>query len=159
MFIDLFSNYDDAEAMGQVMDEAPELSLQEDTRGYSLDDLYAVGAAKQAVIDEHNLNLEYTDESILGGVYTNWKYNTGTGVLLNKAFEERQEIDPEFNLEVAQKSVEPVLLSKSNQETLSKAKNQKHFDILADNLRDYEDHKLNMEKLGAPLAFLTQGVA
>lgn len=159
MFIDLFSEYGDMEAMGQVMDEAPELSLQEDTRGYSLDDLYAVGAAKQAAIDEHNLKLEYTDESILGGIYGNWKHNTGTGVLFNKAFEERQEVDPEFDISVAKKSVEPMLLTPANQETLSSAKNQRHFDIIADNLRDYEDHKLNMEKLGGPLAFATQGIA
>ncbi len=85
MFKELYSNYGDLKAMGKVMEGTPEIEAKEDTQGYTVDDLYAVGGAKQAAIDEHNMKLEYTNESLLGGIAGNWLHNTGTGVLLNKA--------------------------------------------------------------------------
>jgi len=157
MFKELYSNYGDLKAMSEAMEGTPELEVAEDTQGYTVDQLYDIGGAKQAAIDEHNMKLERTNASMLGGIAGNWLHNTGTGMLLNKAFQDvGQEEDPEFDLNLAQTSVEPLLMSKDHQETLSRAKNQNHFNIIADNLRDYENHKLNMEKLGTPLALLTQ---
>lgn len=159
MFEDIYENFGDIEAMHGAVRDGAALPMTEDIYNYTRDELYALGSAKKKATDEHNRLLESKDASFLSAVTNFWQHDTATGVIANKLIRGVQPEDPEFNVGEAVKSVSQEFTSPSNQEVLSTAKNQEHFDLLAANLRDYNDHLLNLERLGVPGSLAAQLIA
>jgi hypothetical protein len=158
MFEDIYKNFGDLEATHQSVQAGAALPMTEDTYNYTRDELYALGSAKQKAIDEHNRLLEEKDASFLSAVTNFWQHDTMTGVGINKFIQGPQETDPDFDVNKAITQVQSEF-NENNIEVLKGAKNQEHFELLADNLRDYNDHLLNLERLGVPASIAAQLVA
>jgi hypothetical protein len=153
---DIYKNFGDIDAMHKELQDSPEMPRQENIYNYTKDNLLRLGAAKQAAIDEHNDLLDSQPSSFVQAIGDFWQHDTLTGVAVNKVLDGPQLVDPEFDPNQAFKSVEDEFLVPSDKKVLLGARNEDHFNLLADNLRDYNEHRLNVERLGFPKSIAAQ---
>lgn len=159
LFEDIYKNFGDLEATHQAVQQGAALPLTEDIYNHTRDELYALGAAKQKAVEEHNRKLGEKPASWFSAVGNFWQHDTATGVAAHKLRVGFQEEDPDFNAEQAVKDVAQEFTIESDIEVLKSAKNRQHFELLADNLRDYNEHRWNLERLGLPASMAAQLVA
>jgi len=160
MLAELYSNQGNLEAMSSVVQKAGLVSSPEDTNQYTLDELYANGAAKRDAMDAYNEELDNYDDSILKAVYGSFRHSTAFGALTEQAIENvNQDFDPEFNIVDSIDEIKLNGYSKEELEVLSKGRNNEHFASLVEKVNDYKDHKMNLQALGVPLAMASQLLA
>lgn len=159
LFEDLYKNFGNLEATHQAVQQGAALPLTEDIYNHTRDELYALGAAKQKAVEEHNRKLEEKPASFFSAIGNFWQHDTATGVAAQKLMTGFQSEDPDFNVEKAVKEVSNEFTMESDIEVLKSAKNKDHFELLADNLRDYNEHRWNIERLGVPASLAAQLVA
>jgi hypothetical protein len=160
LFQDIYKNYGDLEATYESLKNMEELPLGDDSYNYTRDELMERGGEQQEAIDRHNELLDSKPSSFMRTVVGGWRHNTLTGTAVQSAIDsfkmDRFDIDQDFDVNEAYKSVEQEFQTEPERESLMKANNQGHFDVLASNLRDYQEYKLDMERLGVPLSFASQ---